>query len=262
MKKIIVLVVCLLGASVIFAQNEREGDDLVAAGDYGGAAVMYRLCMDSNPQCRLKLFKLIYDRRIDPQFSDELYELISPLALEENPEAQYYLGMLYKEGRGVLRDNSIALNWLQRSADQGYVDARKELEAMQPAENPLQKITDENAATPVQNDYSRYQVTPVIEKGRNRSSALFVAGGACIIGGIAATILTPKAYTDYGNGKIVEGKEYNLVYAVAGVAAGSICIGSGISLKKKDARLSANRNDNAILNLVATGNGAGLRLTF
>jgi len=265
MKKNSILLICLFSSLAIFAQNEqKDGDDMAAAGNYSGAAMMYRRCMESNPQCRLKLFKLIYDGKIDSQSTDELYQLINPLARQGNAEAQYYLGMLYKQGiGGVRQDNTEASTWIQRSADQGYAYARNELAAVRTNEAPTRIIAGENKANPSQNNYPVNRNDKVNQGATSWSGTLFVTGGICIAGGIAASLLTPKTYTDYGNGTIVEGKEYNLVYAAAGIVAGSVCIGSGISLKKKEkARSLAYRNDYAYLNIIATGNGAGLRLTF
>jgi len=260
MKKIRILFVCLICCAAIDAQNEqRRGDEMAAAGNYSGAEIMYRQCMERDVQCRLKLFKLIYDEKIEAQSSYELFQLIAPLAQTGNPEAQYYLGMLYRKGiGGVRQDNNEASRWLQRSANQGYADARNELDAMRQNQNPARIVARDN----MDNDYL-YERNPVHKGATNRSGTLFAVGSVCIIGGIAATALLPKTYTDYNNGTIVEGKEYNLGYAVVGLVAGGICIGSGISLKKQGKAGSLSyRDDQLILNLVATGNGAGLRLTF
>ncbi len=37
-----------------------------------------------------------------------------------NPEAQYWLALLYNYGKGVKRDKAQALNWMRASADNGY----------------------------------------------------------------------------------------------------------------------------------------------
>jgi TPR repeat protein len=39
-------------------------------------------------------------------------------------KAQYYLGTLYCEGKGVARDDTKAVEWLARAAEQGNPDAR------------------------------------------------------------------------------------------------------------------------------------------
>jgi TPR repeat protein len=53
--------------------------------------------------------------------------LLQPLAQEGNRGAQYNLGMMYNEGRGVPRNSAEALKWFQRAADQGDREAQRDL---------------------------------------------------------------------------------------------------------------------------------------
>lgn len=46
-------------------------------------------------------------------------KLYRPLAEKGNAEAQYVLGMMYRAGRGVERDNNEAKKWYQLAAEQG-----------------------------------------------------------------------------------------------------------------------------------------------
>ena len=132
MKKIILLVCCLCCFTAIFAQEEqKQGDEMAAGGNYSAAAMMYRLCMEQEEPCALKLFKLIYEEKVEPESTNELYQLVSPLAAKDNAEAQFYLGELYRKGiGGVEQDNSEALKWLRKSADKNYADAHKEWEEL------------------------------------------------------------------------------------------------------------------------------------
>jgi hypothetical protein len=131
MKKIILLWVCLAGSTVLYAQDEKkQGDEMAASENYTGAAMMYRLCMEDDAQCALKLFRLIYDKKIESQSTDELYQLISPLAEQGNAEAQFYLGEMYVEGYGVEKDLKEAAGWYQKSVKQGNADARRSLDGM------------------------------------------------------------------------------------------------------------------------------------
>ena len=45
------------------------------------------------------------------------------LSEQGDAEAQYNLGVLYKEGIGVPQDHAEALNWLRKSSDQGHNNA-------------------------------------------------------------------------------------------------------------------------------------------
>ena len=132
MKKIGLLLICLAGYSALFAQNEKkDGDDMAAAGNFSGAAIFYRLCMENDEQCVLKLFKLIYDEKIEAESPDELFQLINPLAQKGRAEGQYYLGELYRKGiGGVSQDFGEAIKWMSKSADQGFKDAQSALDAL------------------------------------------------------------------------------------------------------------------------------------
>lgn len=44
-------------------------------------------------------------------------------AKQGDADAQYRLGMLYANGRGVIQDYSIALGWFRAAAEQGHVEA-------------------------------------------------------------------------------------------------------------------------------------------
>ena len=129
MKKVVLSLMIFLYSAVTYAQDEQAtGDTFSAAGNFEGAAAMYRLCMESNDSCMLKLFKLIYEEKIEAQFTDELYSLIRPLALKGDPEAQYYLGMLYKNGiGGAPESDREALKWIQLSANQNNANAQNEI---------------------------------------------------------------------------------------------------------------------------------------
>jgi TPR repeat protein len=280
MKKVVLLLICLAVYSATFAQNEkREGDDMAAAGNFSGAAMYYRLCMESDEQCLLKLFKLMYDEKIEPETTDELFQLINPLAQQGNVEAQFYLGEMYAKGRGVSKNDAEAVVWYKKSAEQGNANAQNELDRisqqgwgvsqdMQEAKPPVRTEPKSNLNANVDNLHMK-------ETTSRRSNVLFAAGGVSVAAGVAATLLATKPYTEESSDKIIKGKEYNLVYAAAGVVVGGVCIGTGISLKKK-ARLQPQNMDHGndrsyspvyrdkhlCLNLVAYGNEAGLRLTF
>ena len=129
MNKIVLLFISVVVCTAVIAQSEqKEGDRMEAEGNYSGAEIMYRLCMEQNDTCLLKLIRLIYKKKIEPQFENELFQLTLPLAMRGNPEAQYYLGVMWNRGiGGVPQDTDVAMRWLQRSSDQGYEPAQTEL---------------------------------------------------------------------------------------------------------------------------------------
>ncbi len=55
---------------------------------------------------------------------EKAYELLCPLAEEDNVEAQTMLGSLYVNGQGVEKDVTKGLSWIMKAARQGYEVAR------------------------------------------------------------------------------------------------------------------------------------------
>jgi TPR repeat protein len=55
---------------------------------------------------------------------------IRPLAEQNVPEAQFYLGVMYAKGRGLPQDYQKAVHWYQRAAEQGFPKAMSNLGLM------------------------------------------------------------------------------------------------------------------------------------
>lgn len=53
--------------------------------------------------------------------------LFKPLAEQGNAPAQYSLGLMYRNGRGVPKDDQQAVFWYRKAADQGNADAQYNL---------------------------------------------------------------------------------------------------------------------------------------
>ena len=268
------------------------GDDMVIAGKYNEAAAMYRLCFENEELSRLKLFKLIYEKKTEALNPDEPYQLISPLAEKGNAEAQYYLGVMFRTGLGVSSANDTeSLKWFQLSADQGNENAQDELKALQkePVAPPAQTVTTPPSQTvfpPVKEANDKKSAIDNLQYKPSKSKlpgVLLVAGGIGIAAGAATYFLLPKTAEDVFNNRDYSEttesnpyyklpKERNPVYLIAGCAAGGVCIGTGIVIKSKDKKRLISENyslqplsrpdDVMRLNVVATNNGAGLRLTF
>ena len=54
-------------------------------------------------------------------------ELLSPHADRGDSLAQYYVGLMYRNGQGILANNDLALEWILRAARQGQKEAQIEL---------------------------------------------------------------------------------------------------------------------------------------
>lgn len=64
----------------------------------------------------------IGELRIRKDFRGE-YDLVEPLARGGNAEAQFYFATLFARGEGVDQNEDVALDWAQKSAEQGYIEA-------------------------------------------------------------------------------------------------------------------------------------------
>lgn len=56
--------------------------------------------------------------------------IVQPMAEKGYPFAQFNLGVLYDEGKGVPEDNAKAMEWYRRAADQGFPQAQVNLGIM------------------------------------------------------------------------------------------------------------------------------------
>lgn len=50
-----------------------------------------------------------------------------PLARQGNPEAQFYLGVMYDDGDGLTQDYGQAFSWFRKAAEQGHAQAQRQL---------------------------------------------------------------------------------------------------------------------------------------
>jgi TPR repeat protein len=64
-----------------------------------------------------------------------LHQLL-PLAIDNNPEAQYAIGYLYYYGYGVTQDLEVGLFWIERAAKQGYQPATTALKMIKQKQPP------------------------------------------------------------------------------------------------------------------------------
>jgi len=72
-------------------------------------------------------------------------EVWQALAEKGDPVAQYRLGAMYAEGKGVVQDDATAMMWFQRSANQGNADAQYNVGASYAEGAGVAKSDDEAA---------------------------------------------------------------------------------------------------------------------
>ena len=61
---------------------------------------------------------------------DDSFTSTKALAEQGDADAQFYLGIMYDEGEGVLEDDATAVKWYTKAAEQGYADAQLNLGLM------------------------------------------------------------------------------------------------------------------------------------
>jgi len=209
----------------------------------------------NNPDYLYQRGKTFYDAK---EYS-EAFECFKKAGEQGSALAQYHLGVMYRNGYGVIQNNAEATKWYIKATEQGNPEARRELEQMTPKtdEQDINVAKTEikppgNASISKKAEKKPDNINIDTKSLNRRSTIFYAAGGASIAVGVAATFLFSKSYTEYSNdGYRMKGKEYNMVYSAAGVIVGGACIGAGIYFKKK-----------SNLNVVAYGNELGLRLTF
>ena len=68
----------------------------------------------------------------DEEKFTQAYELFYPLAAyKKNPEAQFYLGMMYFYGEGLTVDLEQAKDWWKKATRNGHVDAAYRLSELE-----------------------------------------------------------------------------------------------------------------------------------
>jgi hypothetical protein len=56
------------------------------------------------------------------------WQMLKPLALSGNGDAQNQIGLMYANGQGIARDDSSAAYWFQRAAEFGNARAQRNLD--------------------------------------------------------------------------------------------------------------------------------------
>lgn len=69
--------------------------------------------------------------------------LLKQESKNSNPEAQYYLGLMYTNGQGEPRDDKKAVYWFKKSAEQGFVKAQYALGHMYAYSDKLEHDYDQ-----------------------------------------------------------------------------------------------------------------------
>jgi TPR repeat protein len=123
------LIVCLLTFSMAVTAYSGQFEDAVAAYERGDYATAYRLikplAQEGIPEAQYNL-GLMYDQgKGVPQDYAEAVKWYRRAAEQGDANAQYNLGQMYREGRGVPQNDAEAVKWFRKAAEQGYAGAQR-----------------------------------------------------------------------------------------------------------------------------------------
>lgn len=80
----------------------------------------------------------------DMEAYDLAADILMPLARQGDAESQFFLGKLYRTGRGVRKDKARGLNWYVKAAEQGHINAQMSLGNIYFKDNHKDKETSRN----------------------------------------------------------------------------------------------------------------------
>jgi TPR repeat protein len=87
---------------------------------FSQCVLMILICASLSSGADLKSAKHAYERK---DYTVAVKEFM-PMAEQGNAEAQLYLGKMYMQGQGILKDPDQAVKWFKASAEQGNADAQ------------------------------------------------------------------------------------------------------------------------------------------
>jgi TPR repeat protein len=106
---------------------------------------MYWTKRAANQKYETARFKLLYwdlERKgLNSKNKPELQEL-NIKAKHGNAQAQYYLGKMYAHGIGIKENPEVAMEWLEKAATLGVLEAELELDAL--TANKQQNVLDKH----------------------------------------------------------------------------------------------------------------------
>ncbi|BBF13005.1 hypothetical protein NTHiID20_04950 [Haemophilus influenzae] len=129
------LTTALLGASVFSFQSTAWADTLeqqfqqgltaYEQSDYQTAFKLWLpLAEQGNADAQFNLGLMYYNGRGVKQDDFEAVKWFRKAAEQGDADAQFNLGVMYAKGQGVKQDDVEAVKWYRKAAEQGYADAQ------------------------------------------------------------------------------------------------------------------------------------------
>ena len=125
-----VAVICLV-TSLSFRSIAGPSEDATAAyvnGDYATALHLWQeLAQQGDASAQASLGAMYRDGRGVPRDNAAAFEWFSKAAEQGNALAQNNLGLMYRSGRGVPQDDQRAVEWYRKAAEQGNASAQNNM---------------------------------------------------------------------------------------------------------------------------------------
>lgn len=114
-----------LAPAVPTSGNWREGQQALEEGDYTAALKEFvPLARHGNSVAQFNLGFMYHEGKGVPQDSKESLKWYRLAADQGDPAAQFNIGVMYEKGDGVPQDSKEALKWYRLAADQGTPSAQ------------------------------------------------------------------------------------------------------------------------------------------
>jgi len=121
----------LIGSSPVYADNLQDGVAAYQRQDYKEAAKWYRLSAEQGTaEAQFNLGLIYANGRGVPQDHKEAVKWFRLSGEQGFAEAQFNLGLMYAKGRGVPQDHKEAVKWYRLSTKQGTAEAQYNLGLM------------------------------------------------------------------------------------------------------------------------------------
>jgi len=116
----------LIGSSPVYADNLQDGVAAYQRQDYKEAAKWYRLSAEQGTaEAQFNLGLIYANGRGVPQDHKEAVKWYRLSTKQGTAEAQYNLGLMYAKGRGVPQDYVLTHMWFNIAGSNGMKDAIK-----------------------------------------------------------------------------------------------------------------------------------------
>src|SRR5574344_1266631 len=120
-KLIFGLCLWLFATTLSFGANLQDGVNAIEKGDYKTAFTIFEdLASKGDAGAQYNLGVMYYNGKGVRQDYKKAFEWYEKTATQGYVSAQYNLGVMYRDGEGVRQDYKKAIEWTEKAAKQGF----------------------------------------------------------------------------------------------------------------------------------------------